>query len=115
MVIWQISGDADPMPISLLALMGISAGTALGAVAIDASSSVRVSAARARLTSEKLAVEAQVASLKGELTLNATALQAAVAPLLQQLKSQEYELNQDRAKQQAVLGRIKSGCGSSTP
>jgi hypothetical protein len=106
-VIWQISGDADAIPISLLALMGISAGTALGAVAIDASSAGRVSAARTRLTAEELAINAQVAMVGEQLTLNQSAQKAAVAPLLQQLKSKEYELQQELARHQADLGRVQ--------
>ncbi|HKO56931.1 MAG TPA: hypothetical protein VJ276_13735 [Thermoanaerobaculia bacterium] len=34
-MIWLISGDRDTIPVSLLGLMGISAGTALGAVLIE--------------------------------------------------------------------------------
>ncbi|HEV7923156.1 MAG TPA: hypothetical protein VGR02_20430 [Thermoanaerobaculia bacterium] len=37
-LIWLISGDRDTIPASLLGLMGISAGTALGAVLIEATS-----------------------------------------------------------------------------
>lgn len=66
-VIWTISGNRDTITESLLTLMGISAGTALGAVAVSSMSESRVSAARTRLTSEKLALDVSIADLGAQL------------------------------------------------
>lgn len=97
--IWLISGDRDTITESLLVLMGISAGTALGSVAISSMSESRVSAARTRLTSEKMALDVSIADLDARLTplraAIATARAAGNQPSAADVKL-EFDLSRDR-------------------
>lgn len=52
-VIWLITGDRDTVTTSLLVLMGISAATAMGSVAIDANAPARANDMRQELETEK--------------------------------------------------------------
>ena len=58
--IWMITGNRDTVSNSTLILIGISGATALGAVAIDASSSTRVKTAIDRLTVEEATLTTQL-------------------------------------------------------
>ncbi|HXH39298.1 MAG TPA: hypothetical protein VNN08_11775, partial [Thermoanaerobaculia bacterium] len=111
-VISQISGDADPIPVSLLALMGISAATALGAVAIDATSSARIASARTRLGADLAAAQAQIQSIKGQITATTNALAAAPAPQQQELQNELELLQKQLAAHQASARLAQSQLNS---
>lgn len=66
--IWLITGDRDTIAPSLLALMGISAATALGSVVIDATRTARDADRRVDLQQEKVALQATRAQLALEAT-----------------------------------------------
>ena len=56
--IWLITGDRDTITASLLVLMGISAATAMGSIAIDAAAPGRANDARQELEAEKATLKA---------------------------------------------------------
>lgn len=57
--IWLITGDRDTVTTSLLVLMGISAATAMGSIAIDANAPARANEMRQELLAEKATIAAQ--------------------------------------------------------
>lgn len=67
-VIWLITGDRDTITSSLLVLMGISAGTALGAVAIDSGAPAKAQTTRTNLTNERATLEATKSTLESAAT-----------------------------------------------
>jgi hypothetical protein len=73
-VIWLISGDQDTITPSLLGLMGISAGTALGAVLIESSSGG--AAALSNAATQSIALDAAVKDAQQK-QADATALSVA--------------------------------------
>jgi hypothetical protein len=80
-LIWLISGDQDTITESLLALMGISAGTALGAVLIDSTGGDKDMSEAA---SERLAYQAERENREKEEAAAQAAATAAPADLLVQ-------------------------------
>ena len=74
-LIWVVTGDRDTISVSLLGLMGISAATALAAVAITPRGEERAAAERDRLTQVKAAAAANIEQLDAEIaaTVDATA------------------------------------------
>ena len=72
-MIWLISGDRDTITPSLLALMGISAGTALGAVLID---STQGSASISQAAADRLALQAAQENSKKAEAVAQTAVNA---------------------------------------
>lgn len=56
-VIWLITGDRDTITTELLVLMGISAATAMGSIAIDAAAPGRANEARQQLEAEKTSLQ----------------------------------------------------------
>lgn len=71
--IWLITGALDTITSSLLALMGISAGTALGEALIDNSKDDAKTSQVQELTAQKQAIEQGVTDVQGNLdTLNAS-------------------------------------------
>jgi H+/gluconate symporter-like permease len=74
-MIWLISGDQDTITSSLLALMGISAGTALGAVLIDSTGG---SPALSRAATDRLALQA--AKQNAQQAVNAAQATVAASP-----------------------------------
>lgn len=72
-MIWLISGDRDTITPSLLALMGISAGTALGAVLID---STQGSASISQAAADRLALQAAQENAKNAEAVAQTAVNA---------------------------------------
>jgi hypothetical protein len=74
-MIWLISGDQDTITSSLLALMGISAGTALGAVLIDSTGG---SAALSQAATDRLALQA--AKQNAQQAVNAAQATVAASP-----------------------------------
>lgn len=79
-MIWLISGDRDTITPSLLVLMGISAGTALGSVLIDTRASVDLSQA----ASDRLALQAAQQNAQQALSMAQAAGAAAPADLVVQ-------------------------------
>ena len=82
--IWQICGDQDTITTSLLALMGISAGTALGSVAIDSSSHAST---RQKLLDEQTALQKQLADTQAQIAAAGGATASAAAALVATEKS----------------------------
>lgn len=66
-IIWIVTGDRDTIPASLLGLMGISAATALAAVAITPRGDERAAAERDRLTKVKTSAAARITELDSEI------------------------------------------------
>lgn len=65
--IWLVTGDRDTIPVSLLALMGISAGTALAAVAISSRGSDQTASRKKLLDDELTAIAAANAEIDAQL------------------------------------------------
>jgi hypothetical protein len=74
--IWLISGDRDAITESLLVLMGISAGTGLGAVLINEDGGT---AALTRAASEQLALQVAQQNTQAKVTAATTAIETAAA------------------------------------
>jgi hypothetical protein len=70
-LIWLITGDLDAMPSSVLALIGISATTALGATAIDYSKSQSDATESTSLATEAQSLAVRLAQLKAGQSLSA--------------------------------------------
>jgi hypothetical protein len=83
-IIWVVTGDRDTIPASLLGLLGISAATALTAVAITPRGDERAAAERDRLTKIKTSAAARVQEIDGEI---ATTVDPAAKATLEQLKA----------------------------
>lgn len=92
-LIWMVTGDRDTIPASLLGLLGISAATAIAAVAITPRAEERAILARAALDRRRADVATQIKALDD-------AIAAAVDPALQ------AELTKRKAELQAELGDI---------
>lgn len=104
-LIWLISGDQDTITESLLALMGISAGTALGAVLIESAGGDKdISEAAA----ERLAFQAEKENREKEVAAAQTMATAAPADLLvqKQLADAKAALAVVDAKLLAVNNRL---------
>jgi hypothetical protein len=67
LLIWIVTGAYDPLTESVLALIGISAGTALGAMVIDTNKEAAVDNRDQALRSEQLKIETDVAALRTSL------------------------------------------------
>jgi hypothetical protein len=76
--IWIVTGAYDPLTGSVLGLIGISAGTALGAMVIDANKDATIDNQDKALQSERLRIETEIASLRT--TIAETQQQRASAP-----------------------------------
>lgn len=74
--IWLITGDRDTITSSLLVLMGISAGTALGSIAIDAGSDQRAKEERDDLTAEKAKLQTTKSTVEATTTEGQAAQEA---------------------------------------
>lgn len=107
-VIWLITDAADTITPGLLALMGISATTALGEVFIDANKDAAADTQRAALNAEKQALAAAVQESQGKVsTLDAQAAGGADALLaradaVRQLTDQRTRLGQIDAQLQTL-------------
>jgi hypothetical protein len=99
-VIWLITGALDTITPSLLALMGISAGTALGAALIDSGKEASRSTSLQDLTAEKQALEKSIPQLQSQ--IDAVQAKSAMTPedifnrdsLNKQLQDYRTRLNQ---------------------
>lgn len=98
--IWMISGERGTITPSLLALMGISAATALGSVAIGSTADARARDTRTRLTGERLALDASLTQVNALLDTTSTQARAGEPAALKN----EFDLKQ----QQADLAARKS-------
>jgi len=97
LTIWLITGALDTITASLLALMGISAGTALGEALIDDGKDTAKTNQLQELTAEKQAVEQAVTDVQGQVdSLNA----AGAATVTDQA-------NRDAMTRQLVDGRTR--------
>ncbi len=76
--IWIVTGAYDPLTGSVLGLIGISAGTALGAMVIDNNKEAGLDNRDKALRSERLRIDADVAAL--QTTIAHTRQQRAAAP-----------------------------------
>jgi hypothetical protein len=83
-LIWVVTGDRDTIPVSLLGLMGISAATALAAVAITPRGDERAAAERDRLTKIKTSAATRIQELDAEI---ATTVDPVAKAKLEQLKA----------------------------
>lgn len=107
-VIWLITNSLDTITASLLALMGISAGTALGDVMIDSGKDSATSAQKLDLTAEEQALEQSISELQLRLTkvgaekLTAPEDVAYLENLNTQLQSYRVRLNTVRQQLKAV-------------
>ena len=66
-LIWGITKDRDVLPASLLGLMGISAATAVAAVAIHSPSAIRAAAMRKALDEEVMAIDDSIRRIDADL------------------------------------------------
>jgi len=79
-LIWMVTGDRDTIPASLLALMGISAATALAAIAITPRAEERAILAREALDKRRTAVAEKMKTLDDAIAASADpAVQAELA------------------------------------
>ena len=65
---YAVTGDTSPIPQGTLILMGIGAGTALGAAAIDLNKRTASKTDRINWTSEKAALQQQIQDLQSKIT-----------------------------------------------
>jgi hypothetical protein len=70
--VWLITGDRDTIPASLLGLMGISAATAVAAVAMDPGTGNRAESLRVSLESDITSIDASLARIEGAKAANPT-------------------------------------------
>jgi hypothetical protein len=104
-MIWLISGDQDTITASLLALMGISAGTALGSVLIDSTSG---SAGLSQAATDRLALQAAQQNAQQSVAAARNGVNAApAAPVVQkQLDDAQAALAVTNAKLLVVNNQI---------
>jgi hypothetical protein len=69
--VWLITGDRDTIPASLLGLMGISAATAVAAVAIDPGNGNRAASVRASIDKDIAEIDAAVTRINADIAANA--------------------------------------------
>ena len=97
--IWLITNALDTITSSLLALMGISAGTALGEALIDNSKDASKTNHLIELTSEKQAIEQTVSQLQAQVD----SINALSAPTVTD------QANRDAMNRQLIDGRTRIG------
>ena len=101
MAIWLITGALDTITASLLALMGISAGTALGEAMIDNGKDTAKTNQTQDLTAEKQALEQSISQTQAQLD---AANEAASTALTDQ--SNRDALNRQLTDSRTRLGQI---------
>lgn len=99
MTIWLITDALDTITSSLLALMGISAGTALGEALIDNGKDTAKTNQTIELTSEKQALEQTITQLQSQVD----AINALTAPTVTD------QANRDAINRQLIDGRTRIG------
>ena len=98
--VWLITGDRDTIHPSLLGLMGISAATAVAAVAMDPGNGNRATSLRATIAQDIAALDAAIARVNADIAANAS-----TPDLLATLESRRSE--QQRARD-ALVARAAS-------
>ena len=98
---YAVTGDTSPIPQGTLILMGIGAGTALGAAAIDLNKRTASKTDRINWTSEKAALPQQIQDLQSKITSAPTG-----DPNLPLLQQQLLTAQQRLLTVSAQLGRI---------
>ena len=98
---YAVTGDTSPIPQGTLILMGIGAGTALGAAAIDLNKRTASKTDRINWTSEKAALQQQIQDLQSKITSAPTS-----DPNLPLLQQQLLTAQQRLLTVSAQLGRI---------
>jgi hypothetical protein len=109
-IIWIITGDRDSIPSSLLALLGISAATALGSIAIDASDRTRAVDAVGTINAQKKELETAKATLAmktGESDTKTAAEAASVDAASKAIDARVDQMNKSMAA--AVSPRLSKG------
>jgi hypothetical protein len=106
--IWMVTGARDTLTTSVLALIGISAATALGATAIDASKDKNAEEERVRLESEVKSLQTAVARLEAELATAPAGHAAATA-------SKKEELIQKKTEVKGKAERLQELAQASVP
>jgi len=81
--IWLITGDRDTITTSSLVLMGISAATAMGSIAIEASAPARANDARKQLEAEKESLAASPSANSDAVQLRVKEIDQTVANVMQ--------------------------------
>lgn len=96
---WMITGELDTITPEVLALMGVSSGTALGASLIDSEKKKGAAAEKSRLEGERAGIQGQLAGLQQEMGTAAdeASRQEAQAALLR-LQARLAEINAQLAK-----------------
>jgi hypothetical protein len=96
--IWLVTGDRDTIPASLLGLMGISAATALAAVAISARGTAGTSAKKKLYDDELAAIETAVAELDAQIANSAlSGIKASLEKKREALLERKRNIYVDRA------------------
>lgn len=104
-VIWLITNSLDTITASLLALMGISAGTALSEAMIDSSKDTAQSAQIQELTAEKQTIEQSISGLQSQID-NRNAMTSPTPEDLATRDSLNQQLQQDRTRLAQVGDQI---------
>ena len=107
-VIWLITDSLDTITLSLLGLMGISAGTALGEAMVDSGKDSAKAGQLQELTAEKQALDQNIAELQSQIAaVNARA--AVAAP--EDLTDRDYlskQLQESRTRLNQISPQIKT-------
>jgi hypothetical protein len=109
-VIWLITGSLDTITPSLLGLMGISAGTALGEALIDSGKDKASSSQLQDLTSEKQSLETGIPELQSQ--INALNAKPTLAP---EDTTNRDSLNKQLADSRTRLAQISQQIQTLTP
>ena len=110
--IYAVTGVAPPITQGALVLMGIGAGTALGASAIDQNNQTASSTSLVQLTGEQLSLQNQIQTLAQQIAAappgdpNLAALQGQQQTATQRLQAVNAQLAQTRALQVAASGGL---------
>jgi hypothetical protein len=112
-MIWLISGDQDTITASLLGLMGISAGTALGAALIEASSSGPASLQQA--AADRLAFQSALAKAQQDVAIAKTAAAAAPGDPVAQKVAADAQAAVDVVTQKLNDANNRLGTAAKTP
>src|ERR1022692_2886744 len=109
-VIWLITDDIETITPGLVALMGISAMTALGAVLIDSSKDAKGAAALQSMTAERTSVEQAISALQGQLAALAPGAGAAADDAFAR-----NNLNNELLQKRTRLGELVQALGRAGP
>ncbi len=111
--IWIVTGSLTQLTVQVLALMGISVGTAFGAAVIDAKKETQVSTKMTELDAERLRLETEIAAAMA-LSGNLTARIAGGGELTDSLKEQLARVEAEIAQKRERIGQILQEQGALT-